>query len=219
VNRRELRQKALRMLDDSPVTPTFWGIDELNALLTEGQEFLSETLRGLRRTVEIPLRAGTMLYTTQGFSPACMVPVRLWIPATNERLVFSSLARLDMHRQRWMELTTSRNPYLWFLVSWNTLGVWPPAAEGKGTMRVDYIPWPDPLFDDTDEPEFQEVTQEVLVDYMVTLGHLKAWEPDMAAGALQRLLGKERQVGPQNNSQAVQPFRPTRGTSRGVYRS
>jgi hypothetical protein len=190
MTREEIRTRVLTALNDSSTDPAFWSLEEMNHLLDEAQEVLSEEVEAFSRTLYVPLRPGVGLYTLLGVDPLGRVqtPWRLWSRNRQHRLWSLSLPELDGHYERWQ--TVAGDPEWWYPFSWDCFGVWPVPAATGGILEVDCFVWPDPLQEDTDEPECPDPDHDVLVSHMEIEGQVKQWDVARALELMLPLMGR-----------------------------
>lgn len=179
MTRGEIRTRILEGLNESATSPVFFSLAQIDAVIEESMEVLTEEVAAIKRTAFIPLRPGTIFYYTRGIAPDIMAPYRIIVPSFDRRLRVSSVADLDRVHERWATVTAPF-PDIWFPVSWDLFGVWPGTVAGGGVMEVDYLAWPRRLLDDDDEPELPEPDQEGLVLYGIYEGLLKQWDLERA---------------------------------------
>ena len=186
MNRNEIKKRTLRAINDDPDAPVFFTDAQLNALVDEANEVLTEETGAVHRTALIPLRPGMRFIYTPSVAPDIMAPTRLWSHIDNRKLVCLSMEELDGIQERWTQITGGP-PQVWFPLSWDMFGIYPSAAAAGGVLRMDYLAWPRPLMDDLDEPEMPEATQDAMVLYGQYLGILKKWDSQNAMIAAQAL--------------------------------
>lgn len=172
MTREEMRTRILDGLNDP--SGRFVSSAQVSQVLEEAQDILSEELQAIKRTVYVPLKAGVGWYALHGLGDDVMTPWRIWTPTQNRRLIATTMQRLDAYDEVW--LSTSGDPEYWYPLSWDWFGVYPKAASGGGTLRVDYLAWPQALLDDADEPEFPVRDHDSLVLYGIYDGLLKRWD-------------------------------------------
>ena len=178
MKRDEIRSRILQALNENPDDPQLYTNTQLNAIINDAGETIAEEAKAIRRSVDITLRPGHAYYYTRSIAPDIMVPLRLWIPTKNRRLVALSESNLDDWRERPHLITDT--PWNWFPVSWDMFGVWPTSVAGGEILRVDYLAWPDELMSDADAPEFNESTHTAYYLYGVVEGLLKRWDYERA---------------------------------------
>lgn len=174
MTRDEIRSRVLTALNDDSTDPVFWSLDEMNALLDEAQEVLAEEVEASTRTLFVPLRPGVALYTLGSLGSQLQTPWRLWSRQRQHRLWSLSIPELDAHYERWQ--TVQGDPEWWYPFSWDVFGVWPVPSAGGGILEVDCYVWPDPVPDDSAEPEAPDPDHDVLVQYMIADGQIKQWD-------------------------------------------
>ena len=179
MNREELRTRILFLLNEDADDPAFFTTTQANTVIQEAMEIIAEEITDLKREAFVPLRKGKWLYTTREIAEDCMTPFRVWSQNDEERLDVITMQQLDDHRERWMEVTTER-PDWWFPVSFDCFGVWPTPSNGGNILRINYLAWPETLLDDSDEPEFREAEQDLIVLYGMYDGLIRQWEPERA---------------------------------------
>lgn len=174
MNRKEIRDRILDGLNEAPDNPIFWSTSQIDDVIDEAQEVLSEQSDAIRRTVLVPLRDGTIYYPVQGIAPDIMAPYRISTRHNFRRLTAASLNQLDRRHIQWMQATG--DPWVWFPISWDLFGIYPHPAIGGNYMEINYIAWPRPLVDDEDHPEFPDADQDALFYYGIYDGLLKRWD-------------------------------------------
>lgn len=187
MTRGELRDRILMGLNESVSAPVFWSTTQINRLIDEGLELISEEAEAVKRTAFTVMRPGTSYYSTRGIAPDLMMPWRLWFHPTNRRLTATSASELDRDHETWE--TVTGNPEWWFPMGWDWFGIWPKPTSGGGVLRVDYFAWPRALLDDDDEPELYDDNHESVIFYGVYMGLLKRWDLERALGLWQLFLG------------------------------
>jgi hypothetical protein len=173
VKRSEIRTRILEALNESASSPVFFSTAQIDAVIDEAQEVLSEEAQAVKRTAYQALRDGTTYYYTRGIASDIMAPYRIWLTHLDRRLVAVSLRELDVRHEHWIDV--NGDPEVWFPVSWDLFGIWPSPATGGGVMRIDYLAWPRSLQDDDDEPEIRRADHDALVLYGVYDGLMKGW--------------------------------------------
>lgn len=174
MNRKEIRDRILLALNDSPTDPQFWSTEELDDVIQDSQEVLAEEVEAIKRTAYKVKHDGMQFVTLASIADDVMAPYRLW-DNENERLHVRTMRELDKRRQRWLEVTADR-PDFWYPVSWNMFGIYPATANGGGWLRIDYLAWPTALLDDEDKPETMEADHDALVTYGIYFGLMKQWD-------------------------------------------
>ncbi len=174
MTRSDLQTRILDALNESSTSPVFWSAEQIQNVIHDGMEILSEEAEAILRTAVTVLRPGATYYATRGISSDMMAPLRLWMPNQNRRLVAVTLSQLDAYHEKWPTVTGT--PEYWFPMGWDWFGLWPTVSTGGGILRVDYLAWPRSLMDDSDTPEFQDGDQDGLVLYGIYEGLLKRWD-------------------------------------------
>ena len=175
MTRQEIRDRILLALNESPTAPVFFSLGEVDDIIDEAAEIISEEVTQIRRTAYLPRRRGVSWYNIFDFAPDLMTIYRVWLPDDETRLEYISMRRLDALRQKWMQVS-SDSPDFWYSVSWDTMGIYPTPTTGEDFLRVDYLAWPPEMVDDNDEPEFDEEIQDAMVLYGVYDGLMKHWD-------------------------------------------
>jgi len=181
MTRGELRTRILNSLNDSTTSPVFWSVAQMNTVIQEGLETMSEEAEAVKRTTYVGLQEGCLYYSMRGIAQDCMLPTRVYNEANNRRLVPTSVDELDSIHYTWG--TVPGDPLYWFPMGWEWFGIWPSPAASGGRLRVDYLAWPRELLDDDDEPELYDADHEALVLYGNYEGCLKRWDFDGAVAA------------------------------------
>ncbi len=175
MNRQAIRDRILLALNDSPTSPVFWTLEEIDEVIQEGQEVLAEEVEGLKRTAYVPRHDGMQFCSLAAVAGDVMAPYRVWVGDKQHRLQVTTMQHLDNRRERFLE-TTGTRPDWWYPVSWNLFGIYPALTTGEGYLQVDYLGWPTPLVDDFDEPELPEADHDGLVLYGVYTGLMQQWD-------------------------------------------
>ena len=178
MKRSDIRTRILEALNESASSPVFFSTAQIDAVIDEAQEVLSEEAQAVKRTAYQALRDGTTYYYTRGIANDIMAPYRIWLTHLNRRLVAVSLRELDVRHEHWIDV--NGDPEVWFPVSWDLFGIWPHPATGGGVMRIDYLAWPRSLQDDDDEPEIRRADHDAIVWYGIYDGLMKMWAPEKA---------------------------------------
>lgn len=174
MTRSDVQTRILDALNDSAASPVFWSSTQIQQVIQDGMEMLSEEAEAILRTAVTVLRPGVTYYSTRGIATDMLAPLRLWMPNQNRRLVSVTLGQLDAYHERWPTVTGT--PEYWFPMGWDWFGLWPSVSDGGGILRVDYLAWPRELMDDQDSPEFPEADHDGFVLYGVYEGLLKRWD-------------------------------------------
>jgi hypothetical protein len=178
VKRSEIRTRILEALNESASSPVFFSTAQIDAVIDEAQEVLSEEAEAVKRTAYQALRDGTTYYYTRSIASDIMAPYRIWLTHLDRRLTAVSIRELDVRHEQW--IVVNGDPEVWFPVSWDLFGIWPSPATGGGVMRIDYLAWPRSLQDDDDEPEIRRADHDAIVWYGIYDGLMKAWAPEKA---------------------------------------
>lgn len=189
----DLRARVRSGLNDP--SSVYWSDADIDAFLQEAQEVYAEEAQPLKRTVVIPRRPATAVYSLHGVAPSMMVPYRIWLPDLHRRLTCVSLDNLDARHQEWLDV--SGDPWWWAPVDWRQFVLWPVPAAG-GWLEIDYYSWPSALQAANDSPDWRESQHPALVAYAEFQGFLQQWEVARAseqyvAFAQQGMRGKARQ--------------------------
>jgi len=173
MKRSEIRTRILESLNESASSPVFFSTAQIDAVIDEAQEVLSEEAQAVKRTAYQALKDGSTYYYTRSIASDVMAPYRIWLTHLDRRLTAVSLRELDVRHEHWIDVTG--DPEVWFSVSWDLFGIWPHPSTGGGIMRVDYLAWPRSLQDDEDEPEIRRADHDALVLYGIYDGLMKSW--------------------------------------------
>ena len=171
MNRGEIRNRILDGLNDNFDSPVSSSQAQIDDVITEAAEILSEEVEAVRRTIFTPLQEGVTYFYVPALAEDMMVPVRLWLPDTNQRLKAVSIRELDEFRNDWESVTG--NPDAWASLSWDCFAIFPHPASAGGILRIDYLAWPRELLDDSDELEAPESAHDAVVLYGIYDGMLK----------------------------------------------
>lgn len=173
--RSEVRRRALFLLDEVVDAPVYFSVAEINTLIDEAMEVVSEEVRYLRRTGYVALRTGCMLYNTLAIDPNCYSPTRVWLMDDEEPLRYTTIGELSANENRWLEYTAER-PHHWFPVDHMTFGIYPRVTTSTEVLRVDYYAWPAPVLDDYAVLPFDDATCDAIIQYVVYSGLMKRWD-------------------------------------------
>lgn len=174
--RSEVRKRALRMLDEDPDTPVYFTTAEINSLIDEAMEVISEEVRYQKKTGYVALRTGCQFYHTLSIDPLCLSPTRVYLMDAEEPLRYTTILNLSMHESRWMEHTAER-PHHWFALDHQTFGIYPRVTESNGeVLRVDYYAWGTPALSDTSVLPYDDAMLDAVVQYVVYSGLMKRWD-------------------------------------------
>lgn len=197
MNRSEIRGRILDLVSESNSAPVFYSTNQIDDIINEGMEILSEEVHAIKRTAFFALKPGTQYYYTRGIANDMMIPYRMWLPSLNRKLVAIAPGDLDMQRERWAR--TTGIPNYWFSVSWDLIGLYPSTTAGGGLIHCDYLAWPRNLMDDSDEPEFLLADQDSLVLYGVYDAMVKEWDVEgglaMFSQFIEKLQGAQERHG------------------------
>ena len=222
MTRSDIRTRILEGLNESSSSPTFWSKAQVDAVIQDAQEVMAQEVGGIKRSAIAALQEGTTYYHTRGIAPDMMVPTRIWIPSLNRRLTATNIGEIDAFHERWH--TVTGDPEYWFSMGWDWFGIYPHPSAGGGTMRVDYVAWPQTMLDDDDEPEFLRADHDALTLYGVYEGLLKRWDFTNAMQTFVLFLEKlgkgrarsgPRQLQARHWQQSAQPGTPFRSGSVG----
>jgi len=174
--RSEVRRRALYMLDEDPTNPVYFTVAEINDLIDEAMEVLSEEVRYQKKTGYVPLRTGCQLYHTLSIDPLCLSPTRVYLMDYEEPLRYTTVLNLSLHENRWMEHTAER-PHHWFSLDHQTFGIYPRVTESSGeVLRVDYYTWANPAPSDNAVLPYDDAMLDAVVQYVVYSGLMKRWD-------------------------------------------
>lgn len=179
MNRGELRKRIHYFLNEDPDDPTFYTTSDANTAIQEAMEIIAEEVHTLRQQSIVVTKPGRHWYSIHEVSDVCMSPMRIWSDGTGQRLWPLTMPQLENHYAEWLTVT-SDTPQWWYPVSLDTFGIWPGASTGGTVLRVDYVAWPETLAEDTDEPIFDEVTQDLIILYGEYDGLIRQWEMERA---------------------------------------
>ena len=190
---------------------------QLNDLIEEATQILVSETRSLRKSIVVPRRSGTLLYSTRTMgADELLLPYRIFSNSNTTKLAVTSMEELDRFQSQWMD--TTGEPEFWFPVSWDLIGVWPSSSSSGGTLKIDYFAWPGTLDDDASKPELPLASVPSLVLYGEYMGLLKQWDAVRAASVFQRfkadaMLAKSRsgilKIGHRAYGRAGQLYLPT----------
>ena len=187
MNRLQMRQRVLRLLNDDPVSPVFFDPALVNQSLDDARDLLAEQAPLQSQVVRFPREAGKMLYALPALDGSIQVPYRFWLPDLHRRLQATMLTDLDARHELWM--TVQGDPWCWFPVDWRTVGLWPVPGNG-GWVEMDVYVWPTPLAGDTDEPDELSLSgHEALIIFAEMEGYLRQWDALRATERWQAFAG------------------------------
>lgn len=177
MNRGELRDRIHFSLNEDLTDPIFFTVAQVNEVIQEAMEIITEEITDLRKEAFITMEPGRFLYTLGEVAPDVMTIFRVWSENDEDKLDVVTMRELDNSRERWMEVTSDR-PDWWFPVSHDCFGIYPGPSAGGGILRVDYIAWPETLEDDFDSPILRETDQDLVIMYGQYDGLIRQWETD-----------------------------------------
>ena len=175
MNREQLRQRILFLLNEDITDPVFITTTQVNAMIQEALEIITEEVSDLKKTAFFGLEQGRFLYTLGEIAPDVMAVERIWSHADETRLKAITMRELDNAREQWMEVKSSR-PDWWFPVSHDAWGIHPGPNAGGDLLRIDYIAWAEELQNDTDTPILNESEEDLVVLYGQYDGLIRQWE-------------------------------------------
>ena len=174
--RSELRTRALYMLDEDPDNPVYFSTSEINDLIDEALEVVSEEVRYEKRTGYVPLRDGCQFYHTTAIDSNCLSPTRVWLMDYERPLEYTTILSLSAAENKWMEHTAER-PHHWFAIDHQTFGIYPRVTASTGeVLRVDYFAWASSPPSDSSVLPFDDATLDAVVMYVVYSGLMKRWD-------------------------------------------
>tara|TARA_R110002020_G_scaffold26193_7_gene84578 strand:+ start:1475 stop:2143 length:669 start_codon:yes stop_codon:yes gene_type:complete len=175
MTKKQLRDRILDSLTESITNPKLMTLAQMDEVIEEGFEVLSEEVRSVKRQALIALRSGQSYYYTTAAAPDMMVPTRLTVMPDDWRLSPVSFRELNERHEEWQRVTGT-TPQVWMSLSWNMFAIFPHLVTGNKLLRIDYIAWPRSYSDDDDSLEYQDSDQEAAVLYGVYRGLLQQWD-------------------------------------------
>lgn len=197
----ELRTETFRRLEASEVSETFFSTDDVDDALNEGYLELSDAAEWyeLSRTVDVLASRPYYDVRTVFDGQDILTPGKAYHEDTNRWLVPVSTRDLDGLYRRWEQVTGAPDSMLMRGLWW--LMYWPITGSESGTVKQYATALPDELDEDEDEPVFEAVYHEGLIDYALSIllpqagevgAALEAWGRYLAceAGLAQRVSGR-----------------------------
>jgi hypothetical protein len=174
-----MREKILYLLNENVTSPSFLTINQTNDVIQEAMELISEEIKALRQQATLITVPGRFWYTTYEISDTCMSPIRIFSYSNEQRLIPLVMEEVDHHYTNWMSVQ-SESPQWWYPISFDTFGIWPGPSVGGATLQIDYLAWPETLYDDNDEPILREIEQDLIVLYGQYDGLIRQWDVERA---------------------------------------
>jgi len=176
MRRPELRRRIYRMIDDNPDSPASITVADVNELIDEALEVVSEEIRYRSKTSYVPLFAGAQFYNLLAYDPLAYSPIRFWLMDREEPLRFTTIGALNREENNWLDFSADRPDY-WFPVDHWTFGIYPRVTEGSGeVLRVDYYAWAAAVIDDYMILPYDDPTLDAVIDYVVYSVHMRRWD-------------------------------------------
>ena len=189
MRRPELRRRIYRMIDDDPDSPASITVADVNELIDEALEVVSEEVRYRSKTAYAPLFAGAQFYNLLAIDPLCYSPYRFWLMEREEPLRFTTIGALNREENNWLDFTADRPDY-WFPVDHSTFGIYPRVTAGAGeVLRVDYYAWADAVLDDYMILPYDDPTLDAVIDYVVYSVHIRRWDMMQASQKFEQFAG------------------------------
>jgi len=179
MTREEIRDKIWYFVGEDASAPAFYTKAMADQAIQEGLELIAEEIKTLRQQAILVTEPGRHWYTIYEVAENCMSPFRIWTDGTNQRLIPLTIDEVDDHYTTWLSVN-SNQPQWWYPISFDTFGIWPGASEGGTILRIDYLAWPETLIDDTDEPVFQEIEQDLVILYGEYDALIREWKVERA---------------------------------------
>ncbi len=180
MTRNDIKLRIRDQIDDHSSSGVFYTDDQLNDLVDEIQELFCAETKPIHRTVFIPVRPGGQLLYLPAFAPDLMQVLRVFSHTLRIKLEVTSIDNLSSFHQKWP--TVTGDPEFWFTVSWDIIGLFPRPTAG-GLLRVDYRAWPRSLNDDSDSPEIELASHDLIALFGQYFGELKKWNAISASNA------------------------------------
>lgn len=179
MNVNQIKDRALRLLDDDTEAPVFFSSAELDDTILEALEIVSEEVEEIRKTVFFNLVPGTFLYRLPAIASDIMYPYRLTNRRNEEKITYSSMRELDNISRDREDITADR-PFSWYMVSWDTIGLYPTPTVASDVIRLDYISTPAIPWKSLGEVEFEESVHQAVYLYLCYDMLMKQWDVEQA---------------------------------------
>ena len=174
--RPELRRRIYRRLDDDPDSPTSITVADVNALIDEAIEVLSEEAEYFSKTAYVPLFNGAQFYSTLAIDPLCLAPVRVWAMDRERPLNYTTIGELNRTHGNWLDDTYER-PHHWFSIDHQTFGIYPRVTQGSGeVLRIDYYAWAEPVPNDQVILPYSDESLDGVISYVVYSVYMRRWD-------------------------------------------
>jgi len=187
VNLSQIKDRALRLLDDDTTNPVFYSDAELNRIILEALEVIAEEVAELRKEVYFPLRPGSHLYSIKSIADDIVSPYRLTNRENNQHIQYSSVREINSFRHRWVS-TTLDQPIAWYMASWDTFGIYPAPTKGNAILRVNYIAKPVLPWKDGGEVNLTEDIHQAVYLYLCYDMLMKQWDVEQALDYFQEFV-------------------------------
>ena len=181
--RPELRRRIYRRIDDDPDSPTSITAADVNALIDEAIEVLSEEVRYLSKTAYVPLFSGAQFYNTLAIDPLCLSPVRVWAMDRERPLDYTTIGELNRTQNNWLDDTYER-PHHWFSLDHQSFGIYPRVTTSSGeVLRIDYYAWAEPVANDQVILPYSDESLDAVINYVVYSVYMRRWDMYRAVDA------------------------------------
>lgn len=185
MNKSEIKSRIRDQIDDHSTAGVFFTDVQLGELIDHIQEIIVGDTHSVHRSVFVPIRPGGQFLFLPAIAPDIMQIKRVFNQSLNQRLDTTSIDNLSSFHQKWP--TVTGNPEMWFTVSWDIIGFFPRPVEGGGVLRIDYDAWPRQLLDDSDSPETELASHDLIALFGQYFGELKKWNPISAQNAFLKI--------------------------------
>lgn len=176
MRRPELRRRIYRMIDDDPDNPQSMTVADINELIDEALEILSEESRYIVKTGYVPLYEGAQFYNASSIDPLCLAPVRLWLMDRERPLHYTTVGELNKTKGTWLDDTDER-PHHWFSLDHTSFGIYPRINEASGeVLRVDYHAWAEPVLNDDIILPYDDERLDAVMHYVVYVVYMRRWD-------------------------------------------
>jgi hypothetical protein len=176
MRRDELRRRIYRMIDDDPDSPASITEADVNELIDEALEVVSEEVRYRSKTAYVPLFPGAQFYHLHAIDPLCYSPVRFWLMDREWPLRFTTIGELNREENNWLDFSSDR-PHSWFPVDHLTFGIYPRVTESSGeVLRIDYYAWDEGVANDSAILPYDNATLDAVVGYVAYSVHMRRYD-------------------------------------------
>ena len=170
MNRGQIRDKILYMLNQDVDSPQFWEEDFINNRIDEAyMNFVSRT-KILETSASLTLLAYQNLYE---FASDCLVVNRMYYETTDKMIDPATWSNLVKFDPSWSDKTGDR-PERWVFIPPNKMFLYPAVtADSTDAVTYYYSKMPADFTADTTSPDFPAIFHDALIEYPLTVALLR----------------------------------------------